>query len=185
MFKLASVARFTVIKHNVVFQQFLKIHPDLQDFSMDDPAMLPIYEACQGRFIILFHVGSLTTRPQDAPSSPWRLANLVLSFPSLDIVAAHFGGYRMWQWVPEALSSCAGEHLWLDTSSTSMFVDAATLRCLMCVQPREHYFFGTDYPLYHPCGEVERFQALSGYGDGQMDDLFGNAARLLSDYGML
>ncbi|MDO5536337.1 MAG: amidohydrolase family protein [Desulfovibrionaceae bacterium] len=163
----------------------LKLHPDFQGISMDDVRLRPIFEACQGRFCILFHVGSRSISPSAVPSSPWALMRVLRNFPRLDVIAGHFGGYQMWQYVPEVLGGYRGDHLWLDTSSTSMFVDGRTLRSLLSLRPFEQYFFGSDWPLYRPSEELERFQRLSGYGDGKMDDLVSHAALLLRAYGML
>lgn len=163
----------------------LKLHPDLQGFSMDDARLQPILEACEGHFVVLFHVGSPTGRPLEAPSSPWALLRVLRNFPKLDVIAAHFGGWHMWSWVPEALRTYRGDHLWLDTSSTSMFIDGHLLRTLLNLRPFEQYLFGSDWPLYRPGREYERFQRTSGYGDGRMEDLTANAGKLLKMYNML
>ena len=163
----------------------LKLHPDFQGFAMDDPALFPIFEACQGRFIILFHVGSATDRPLEAPTSPWKARHVHACFPRLDMIAAHFGGYQMWGHALEVFSDPPGEHLWFDTSSTSPFVNTATLRRLLAMVPEDHYFFGTDWPLYTPEEERARFLRVSGCSEAFLERLMGNAAPLLRQYGML
>lgn len=163
----------------------LKLHPDFQGFDLADPALLPIFEACEERFLILFHVGSLTDHRREAPTNPWKVMAIHERFPLLDIIAGHFGGYRMWESALEVFEGHPSEHLWFDTSSTSPFVDAALLHRLMAMYPEDHYFFGTDWPLYSPAEELRRFRALTGYGEERMDRLMGNAVPLLKAYHML
>lgn len=162
----------------------LKLHPDFQGFSMNDPALLPIYEACEGRFIILFHVGSVAD-PSAAPSSPIRLRRVLQNFPRLDVIAGHFGGYRMWDLALQVFSGRRYRHLWMDTSSTTAFVDQKMLRRLFTLLPEEHYFFGTDWPIYRPSDEIPLLQKLAGFSDSRMERLLTNAAPLLDRYGML
>lgn len=162
----------------------LKLHPDFQGFSMNDPALLPIYEACEGRFIVLFHVGS-TALPSEAPSSPIKLRKVLQNFPRLDVIAGHFGGYRMWDLALQVFSEHPYEHLWMDTSSTTDFVDQKCLHRLFTLLPEEHYFFGTDWPIYRPGEEMLRLKKLAGFSDERMERLITNASFLLSQYGML
>lgn len=163
----------------------LKLHPDFQGFSMDDKRLLPVFEACQGRFIVLFHVGSLTDDPLHVPSSPLMLKKVLQAFPRLDVIAAHFGGYRMWELALKVLAGHPVEHLWFDTSSTTPYVDSATLKKLLTMLPEDHYFFGSDWPLKNPLEEHNRFARMSGFCEGQMERLMSNAATLLADYAML
>ena len=55
----------------------LKLHPDFQHFWLDDPRLLPMFEAAQDDFIFLFHIGD-NVPPEKNPSCPWLLAALLI-----------------------------------------------------------------------------------------------------------
>ena len=101
------------------------------------------------------------------------VARLAAAFPRLIIVAAHFGGYRMWEHTLKGLPP--SENLWCDTSSTSPYASPELLKALLAHFPRERLLFGTDWPLYSPDKEIRRFQEKSGLSDSRMEDLMGNA----------
>ena len=48
----------------------VKLHPDFQEFHIDDEKAFPIYEAIEGRMPLLVHTGDSRTEY----SKPWRLA---------------------------------------------------------------------------------------------------------------
>lgn len=155
----------------------IKLHPDFQGFRLDDPALLPILDACQGRFVLLTHVGSRLP-PARRPSTPAMLARIAAAFPRLTIIAAHFGGYRMWEHTLTDLPP--SDNLWCDTSSTSPYASPELLRALMTHFPPDRLLFGTDWPLSSPEGELRRFQEKSGLSDSRMDALMSNALPLFA-----
>lgn len=70
-----------------------KLHPGFQHFWLDDPRPLPIFEATQGDFISLFHIGD-NIPPEKNPSYPYKLATLLDRFPRLRCTAGRLGGYH-------------------------------------------------------------------------------------------
>ena len=70
----------------------IKLHPEFQEFIIDSDEMLPVYKAIEGKLPVLIHMGD---EKKDS-SSPVRLARVLDMFPELVVIAAHFGGYRMW-----------------------------------------------------------------------------------------
>lgn len=155
----------------------IKLHPDFQGFRLDDPRLWPIFEAAQKDFIFEIHIGD-AMRPESAPSCPYKLAAILDAFPGLRIIAAHFGGYRMWAHSLKVLGGKLRENLWLDTSSTSPFATPLLLRRLLAAFPSERILFGTDWPLYDPLDERRRLQQKAGLDAEGMDRLLTNAAAL-------
>ena len=160
----------------------LKLHPDYQGFGMDDPMLWAVLEACEGRFCVLFHVGSQSAFPETAPSSPQALLKLVRNFPRVDIIAAHLGGHHMWQHVAKVFAGVHCPHLWFDTSSTTSALDEKSLRSLLRLLPSDHCFFGSDWPIFHVEPELERLQRKAGLGSAQLEALLQQAASLLQHY---
>lgn len=157
----------------------IKLHPDFQGFCLDDPRLLPIFEAAQKDFIFLFHVGDAMT-PRDNPSCPYKLAKILDNFPGLRVIAAHLGGYRMWEHALIALGYDKRDNLWLDTSSVTPFVSSEELLYFFQAFPHDRLLYGTDWPLYDPLEEMERLQRLAKLSDDDLERLLTNATPLLT-----
>ena len=158
----------------------IKLHPDFQSFWLDDPRLLPIFEAAQKDFVFEIHIGDKTT-PDKNPSCPYKLASILRQFPGIRVIAAHFGGYRMWAHALDALAGNRFENLWFDTSSTTPFATPELAHKLLNTFPRERILFGTDWPLYDPVEERQRLQTLGGLSDSEMEVIMSNASALLAD----
>ena len=157
----------------------IKLHPDFQSFWLDDPRLLPIFEAAQKDFVFEIHIGDKTT-PDKNPSCPYKLASILRQFPDIRVIAAHFGGYRMWNHALEVFAGNEFENLWFDTSSTTPFASPELAHKLLSTFPRERILFGTDWPLYDPVEERQRLQSLGGLSDSEMEVIMSNASALLA-----
>jgi predicted TIM-barrel fold metal-dependent hydrolase len=157
----------------------IKLHPDFQSFWLDDPRLLPIFEAAQKDFVFEIHIGDKTT-PDKNPSCPYKLASIMRQFPGIRVIAAHFGGYRMWSHALEVFSGTSFENLWFDTSSTTPFASPELAHKLLNTFPRERILFGTDWPLYDPVEELQRLQSLGRLSDSEMEVIMSNASALLA-----
>ena len=157
----------------------IKLHPDFQSFWLDDPRLLPIFEAAQKDFVFEIHIGDRTS-PEKNPSCPYKLASILRQFPGMRVIAAHFGGYRMWSHALEVFSDNRFENLWFDTSSTTPFATPELAHKLLNTFPRERILFGTDWPLYDPVEELQRLQTLGGLSDSEMEIIMSNASTLLA-----
>ena len=161
----------------------IKLHPDFQSFWLDDPRLLPIFEAAQKDFVFEIHIGDKTT-PDKNPSCPYKLASILRQFPGIRVIAAHFGGYRMWSHALDVFSGNNFENLWFDTSSTTPFATPELAHKLLRTFPRERILFGTDWPLYDPVEELQRLQSLGGLSDSEMEVIMSNASALLAPTAM-
>ena len=131
----------------------VKLHPDFQGFPIDDPGLYPLYEAVQGRLPVLLHMGD----PRSDHSHPARLRRVLELFPRLDAIAAHFGGYTKWE---EACRLLRDTGCVLDISSSLMFLPKADVQRYIGIYGAERIAFGTDYPIWDPVTEVDRFLEL-------------------------
>ena len=71
----------------------IKMHPDSQQFNIDDERLFPVYEHLQDRIPVMLHMGDLRYNF----SHPVRLKRVLELFPHLKVIAAHFGGYSMYE----------------------------------------------------------------------------------------
>lgn len=132
----------------------IKIHPDCQKFAIDDARLFPLYETIQGKMPVFLHMGD---KRYDF-SHPARLRRVLQLFPRLDAVAAHFGGYSMYETACQELKdmNCV-----MDISSSLMFLAPGEAERYINLYGAERMAFGTDYPVWDPVEEVQQFLSLN------------------------
>lgn len=131
----------------------LKMHPDSQVFAIDDERLFPAYEMLQGRLPVILHMGD---KRYDY-SHPARLRRVLELFPNLQVIAAHFGGYGMYETAYELLHD---KDCIFDVSSSMMFMEDGIAEKFINIYGAERMAFGTDYPLWNPVPETKRFLQL-------------------------
>ena len=131
----------------------LKMHTDCQVFPIDDPRLFPVYEMAQDKLPIVFHMGD----QRYDYSHPKRLRKVLDLFPKLQVIAAHFGGYTMYDVAAEELK---GKDCFFDVSSSLMFMEDGVAENYINRHGAERFVYGSDYPMWNPVVEMERFQRL-------------------------
>lgn len=123
----------------------IKFQPEFQDFYIDEERVFPLYEEIEKNHLpVLFHCGEELSGTQLVRSSPRRVRNLRDRFPNLKIIAAHFGGFRMWQEVEKYL---LGEDIYLDTAFFFQYLAPEKVKQLILRHREDRILFGTDFPL--------------------------------------
>lgn len=145
----------------------VKIHPDFQEFYIDDDKAEKIYKAVEGRLPILIHMGD----PRYDYSRPKRLESVMKAFPKLDVFAAHLGGYERWN---EAVDCLFGKNIYFDTSSSLEFLSPDYAKDIIRGFGSDNIFFGTDFPMWDHFGEIQRFMRLNLNDDENKKILGGN-----------
>ena len=141
----------------------IKMHPDSQRFPIDDPRLFPMYDAVEGKIPVMLHMGD----PRYNFSHPLRLRRVLDNFPNLQVIAAHFGGYMMFEDAREQLSD---KNCIFDISSAMMFMEPGQAEKYINFYGAERMAYGTDYPLWDPVSEVRRFKELKLTAD-QFDQI--------------
>lgn len=152
----------------------IKLHPDFQGFRLDDPKLLPLFDAMQDTFTLMVHIGD-NLPPRDNPSCPWKIAAIRRAFPRLQIIAAHFGGFRHWPYVLDAM---LGSNIYIDTSSSLFTIPQPWLEKIFHSYPHPYILFGSDYPLFDPAEEIRRLQFRLHLSDNQLEEILTNAHAL-------
>lgn len=136
----------------------IKMHPDCQRFHIDDPRLYPLYETVEGKIPVMFHMGD----QRYDYSHPVKLRKILDQFPRLQAVAAHFGGYSMQETAYDLLkdTDCI-----FDISSSMMFMEPGVPEKYINRYGAERLAYGTDYPLWDPVQEVQRFLQLKLHPD--------------------
>lgn len=148
----------------------IKLHPDSQVFSIDDPRLFPMYEMVQGKLPVILHMGD--TRFDY--SHPARLRHLLKLFPRLQVIAAHFGGYSMYDIAAQELKDT---NCFFDVSSSLMFMEPGVAEGYIRHYGAERFVYGSDYPMWNPVTETERFLRLK-----LTDSEFEQIAHITAEY---
>ena len=146
----------------------IKIHPDFQRVNIDEPKAVEMYRAiARARLPVLFHMGDA----RYDYSSPERLANLIRQVPDLVAIAAHFGGWQSWD---RSYAHVLPENVYYDTSSSLMYLGKERALDFLDKLNPNRFLFGSDFPMWSPRTELERFLEL-GLEESIRDRiLFGN-----------
>lgn len=152
----------------------IKMHPDTQLFAIDDPRLYPAYEQLQGRLPVLLHMGD---RRYDY-SHPARLRHVMELFPDLQFIGAHLGGYRMYETAFEILKDT---NCLLDISSSLMFMRREQAVKFINGYGAERLVYGSDYPLWNPLVEADRFFSLDLRPEQTEQIAYRTALRILGD----
>lgn len=133
----------------------VKLHPDIQDFKIDDYRNLKIYELCEKHGVpILMHTGD----NRYDRSNPNRLCPILEIYTDLIIVAAHFGGYSVWEEASKKLKNFP--NVYVDCSSSFSFLKPRTAKKIIRTYGADKVLFATDYPMWEPSAEMEYFFKL-------------------------
>ena len=152
----------------------VKLHPDCQKFRIDDPHAMEMYEIIDGRLPILFHTGDKRYGYSNAD----RMKAAAKRFPKQRMIAAHFGGYSVWE---DSVPKLAGlENVWYDESSSLAFITPEKAKEYILAYGEDRIFWGTDYPMWSAADEIERFGRID-LTDAQREKIFwGNITKFLS-----
>ena len=130
--------------------QGVKLHPDIQNFKVDDPKVIKIFEICnQKRLPVLLHTGD--SRYDN--SNPDRVEKILRMFPDLIIIGAHFGGWSLWDSAPQILSKY--KNFYVDTCSSFYALSKEKAREIINIYGTDRVIFGTDFPMWKQDEELK------------------------------
>lgn len=136
----------------------VKLHPEYQQFMADDKNMYPLYdELSSNGMVVLFHAGKDPWPVVCKGGYPERLKKVSQDFPSLKIVAAHMGGWQLWE---DVLKILAGENLYFDTSATLNELSPELFIKIINKQGCDKILFGTDSPWFSQKENIEFIDSL-------------------------
>lgn len=155
-----------------------KLHPDYQDFFVDDPMMYPIYEAVAAEnMFILFHAGIDRGLPYPVHATPKRLAAAHKAVPELIIVAAHLGGEDAYE---ETTKYLLGQNIYLDTSFVLRKMPDPYRERFFREHPAERLLFASDSPWGDQGTDLRFLLQLPFLTESDKEKIcYSNAAQLL------
>lgn len=155
-----------------------KLHPDYQDFFVDDPRMFPFYEVAAAEdMFILFHAGVDRGLPHPVHATPKRLAAVHEAIPELCMIVAHLGGEDAYE---ETAIHLLGRDLYMDTSFVLRKMPEIYRKRFLLEHPTDRLLFATDSPWTDQDEELKFLLQLPFLTDNDKEKIcFSNAARLL------
>jgi hypothetical protein len=160
----------------------VKFHPSLQAFAPDDERFWPVFAACEAQGLLaLFHTGTsgIGARQPGGQgiridySHPLKLDSVAAAFPSLNVVAAHFG----WPWQADLLAIALHKtNVYIDVSGWSPKRIPAEVTRELTGRLAGQFVWGSDFPFIAPGRCLAELGELGLDRPGLLHD---NAARIL------
>ena len=155
----------------------IKLHPEYQNFEVDAPEMLRLYDYALSReLIILLHAGYDPAFPPPIHSSPERIAAVSKQMRGGVIVAAHLGGMLQWEDVERHL---AGTDVYLDTSMGVNYYPHDLVLRIVKAHGADKILFASDAPWSRAGEEISALKAMPLTDEEKDLIFFKNAKHLL------
>ncbi|MEA4889181.1 MAG: amidohydrolase family protein [Clostridiaceae bacterium] len=155
----------------------IKLHPEYQNFSVDDPEVLPVYQMiAEMGFITVFHAGLDIGFDVPGRCRPAALARILPYFEGAPVVAAHLGGYMLWEEVEREL---VGKPIFFDTAYSYGTIPLPLVNRIIREHGVERILFGSDTPWSNPGQEITFINHLTLTAAEKNAVLDHNARRLL------
>jgi len=156
----------------------IKLHPDYQDFFIDEARMQPIYEYILKKgFVLLFHAGLDAGLPEPIHATPEGILNVLPMFNGEKVCMAHMGGYDMHE---KLMESIMGKDIYIDTSCIAEFEGMEKFEERVKAHRRDRVLFATDTPWNEFKNAVKNINLLDIDDEYKQMIFSGNAKKLLN-----
>ena len=154
----------------------VKLHPDYQNFFVDDEKMIPIYKKIsQLGLITTFHAGKDFAFCPPYHCTPGRLKK-VLKYFSFPVIAAHWGGVN---YSSDVIDLLCGSDVYFDTSLGYSIISKCQEEVIIEKHGSEKILFGTDTPWHTAEMELTLLNTLN-LSENEFENItYKNAQKLL------
>ncbi len=123
----------------------IKLHPEYQEFDIDDETVFPIYKKCvELGLIITFHTGKDLGYPDSLRANPDKILRVAEKFPDGKFVLAHFGSSMM---EDEVLEKLAGKiPYYMDTAFSAGYTEPGIALEIIRRHGADKILFASDCP---------------------------------------
>lgn len=155
----------------------IKLHPEYQQFYIDSPDGIKILKKCEELgLLVILHAGKDIGIEPPVHCSPKQLSNALQYVSGNNIIAAHLGGWRMWDDVEKYLVKTP---VMFDTAFTVFEIDEHQLLRIIKNHGSTKILFGTDSPWEDGKKTIAKINSLPISQDEKDNIFFKNAMRLL------
>ena len=154
----------------------VKLHPDYQGFSVDDPKMKAIYKKISSLGLItVFHAGNDYGFEPPFGNTPDKMIKALRWFSS-PVIAAHWGGVNCNEGV---LKYLCGTDIYFDTSFGYSMMPKYYAQKILDKHGADKLLFGTDTPWHTPSMELRLLSSLDMSEEDREKIFYKNAQKLL------
>jgi predicted TIM-barrel fold metal-dependent hydrolase len=137
----------------------LKFHAEYQDFVLDDPHMLRVYDYALSQGLVIMHHGGFDPAFTDPfRSTPQMFLHVAEEMAGGVIIAAHLGGHDQWDDVENLL---VGSSIYLDTSMGFQYYDHTQFLRIVKKHGAEKILFASDSPWSDVAAELQVLRSLA------------------------
>lgn len=156
----------------------IKLHPEFQDFYIDSPESVRILRKCgELGLMVTFHSGEDIGYPPPVHATPERIRRAADAAQDTTLIAAHMGGWNMWEDAEKLLGDTA---LYFDTAYVHILMDAPEFRDITRAFGAHRVLFASDSPWARPTTDMLSFIIEAGLSNEELDMItHQNAMRLL------
>ena len=155
----------------------VKLHPEYQDFFVDEERMKPIYKKISELGLItVFHAGHDYGYNEPFRCMPDAMARALRWFDA-PVIAAHWGGAGCAKQVVEHL---CGMDIWFDTSFGYGNMPKSFAQEIMDKHTPDIFVFGSDMPWHRPSWETQLIESLDISDSDKEKIYYRNAQKLLN-----
>ena len=155
----------------------IKLHPEYQNFTLNDPSMLKMYDYALSKGLILyFHAGFDPAFPPPFHSNPRMFAQIARELRGGVIVAAHMGGAQQ---LDEVERDLCGAEVYIDTSMGFEYYSKEQFLRIVRGHGIRKVLFGSDAPWSRAGDEIRAIRSLDLTEEEKELILGGNARRIL------
>jgi len=160
-----------------------EMRPDVQGYDFNNSsAVKPVIEAVIEQDLIFMTHASEPVGHQyfgKGKITPEIIYPLILSFPGLKLICAHWGGglpfYALMPEVMEAFSN-----VYFDTAATPFLYKPQIFKHVVDIVGSDKILFGSDYPLLSPKRIIDQLESVELSPEDRDKILGGNARKLLA-----
>lgn len=155
----------------------IKLHPEYQQFYIDSPESVRILKKCEELgLLVTLHAGKDVGILPPVHCMPERLRRVLDTVSGENIIAAHLGGWDVWDDVEKYL---VGTPVYFDTSYTVPYISREQLLRIFENHGYDKILFATDSP-WEVQGDTAAYLSSLGISDENLDKIFSeNAKKLL------
>lgn len=155
----------------------IKIHPDYQKVMIDDLRYMHIIDyASELGLIVLTHAGVDIGLPDPVHCTPKGIRRVLHEVRPEKFVAAHMGGWKLWNEVCEYL---LGQNVYLDTSFSLAYMGQELFLKIWKEHPKDKLLFASDSPWERAEEDIQLIRNMP-ISESEKAGIFAeNARRLL------
>lgn len=155
----------------------IKLHPEFQQFQIDSKESIRLFQKAEALGLyVIFHAGVDIGIKGHVYSPPEGIGHLLEYVKGDHIIAAHMGGFDLWDQVEEYL---VGSPIYLDTAVVSRFIDPQQYKRIIRNHGADHILFGSDSPWEEPSMTLAGLLKLELTEEEMNLICYQNAARIL------